>query len=77
MKWTDDGDHYRFRVLEGKDTTESGGKLRHAYLPKKVEGGIHRYQHTEEIGALPTCRVAVALPLKVRRGRAVEGRRHS
>jgi len=50
VKRTDDGDHYRLRVPEGKDTTGNGGKPRDAYLPKEVEGDIHRYQNAEEIG---------------------------
>jgi Phage integrase family. len=49
VKRTDDGDHYRLRVPEGKDTTGSGGKPRDAYLPKDVEGDIHTYQSAEEI----------------------------
>ena len=50
VKRTEDGDHYRLRVPEGKDTTGSGGKPRDAYLPKDVEGDIHRYQTAEDIG---------------------------
>jgi integrase len=48
---TSDGDHYRLRVPEGKDTTGSGGKPRDAYLPSDVEGDIHRYQNAEEIAS--------------------------
>lgn len=50
VKRTDDGEHYRLRVPEGKDTTGSGGKPRDAYLPKDVEGDLHRYQNAESIG---------------------------
>lgn len=50
VKRTDDGDHYRLRVPEGKDTTGSGGKPRDAYLPAGVEGDIHRYRNAEGIG---------------------------
>jgi len=50
VKRTDDGDHYRIRVPEGKDTTGNGGKPRDAYLPADVEGDIHRYQNAENIG---------------------------
>jgi integrase len=50
VKRTDDGDHYRLRVPEGKDTTGNGGKPRDAYLPKSVEGDIHRYQTAEDVG---------------------------
>jgi len=46
---TDDGEHYRLRVPEGKDTTGNGGKPRNAYLPRDVEGDIHRYQNAAEI----------------------------
>jgi integrase len=47
VRRTDDGEHYRLRVLEGKDTTGSGGKPRDAYLPSEVEGAIHRFQNAE------------------------------
>ncbi|ADQ68462.1 site-specific integrase [Halogeometricum borinquense] len=50
VKRTDDGEHYRLRVPEGKDTTGNGGKPRDAYLPKDVEGDIHRFQNAEDIG---------------------------
>ncbi|TKX83249.1 site-specific integrase, partial [Halorubrum sp. SS5] len=36
VKRTPDGDHFRLRVSEGKDTTGSGGKPRDAYLPRDV-----------------------------------------
>lgn len=49
VKRTDDGEHYRLRVPEGKDTTGNGGKPRDAYLPSDVEGTIHRYQNAAEI----------------------------
>ncbi|GAB7011734.1 site-specific integrase [Halolamina salina] len=50
VKRTEDGDHFRLRVPEGKDTTGGGGKPRDAYLPRDVEGDIHRYQTAEDIG---------------------------
>jgi integrase len=50
VRRTDDGDHYRLRVPEGKDTTGNGGKPRNAYLPKDVESTIHRYANAEDIG---------------------------
>ena len=50
VKRTDDGDHYRLRIPEGKDTTGNGGKPRDAYLPADVEGDIHRYKNAEDIG---------------------------
>ncbi|WP_255681686.1 site-specific integrase [Natrinema sp. SYSU A 869] len=49
VKRTDGGEHYRLRVPEGQDTTGNGGKPRDAYLPKDVEGDIHRYQNAEDI----------------------------
>ncbi|WP_226010529.1 site-specific integrase [Halomicrobium salinisoli] len=50
VKRTEDGEHYRLRVPEGKDTSGNGGKPRDAYLPKDVEGDIHRYQNAEDVG---------------------------
>jgi integrase len=50
VKRTEDGDHYRLRVPEGKDTTGNGGKPRDAYLPADVEGDIHRHTNAENIG---------------------------
>ena len=49
VKRTPDGDHFRLRVPEGKDTTSSGGKPRDAYLPREVEGDIHRYVRSEDV----------------------------
>ncbi|WP_089649972.1 site-specific integrase [Halobacterium hubeiense] len=49
VKRTEDGDHYRLRVPEGKDTTGNGGKPRDAYLPADIEGDIHRYTNAENI----------------------------
>jgi integrase len=49
VKRTDDGEHYRLRVPEGKDTTGNGGKPRDAYLPADVEGDLHRFQTAEDI----------------------------
>ncbi len=50
VKRTEDGDHFRLRVSEGKDTTGSGGKPRDAYLPREVEGDIHRFQNAADVG---------------------------
>lgn len=50
VKRTGDGDHYRIRVPEGKDTENGTGKPRDAYLPKEVEGELHRYQNDADIG---------------------------
>jgi integrase len=49
VKRTDDGEHYRVRIPEGKDTSGTGGKPRDAYLPANVEGAIHRFQNAEGI----------------------------
>ncbi|MEA1931178.1 MAG: site-specific integrase [Euryarchaeota archaeon] len=49
VKRTPDGDHFRLRVPEGKDTTGNGGKPRDAYLPSEVEGDIHRYQNAADL----------------------------
>nr|WP_273737760.1 hypothetical protein [Natrinema soli] len=49
MTSTNDGEHYRLRVPEGKETTGNGEKTRGAYLPKDVEGDIHRYQNAKDI----------------------------
>jgi integrase len=49
VKRTEDGEHYRLRVPEGKDTTGSGGKPRDAYLPANVERDLHRYQNAEDV----------------------------
>ena len=50
VKRTSDGEHYRLRVPEGKDTTGGGGKPRDAYLPASVESDIHRFINSEGIG---------------------------
>ncbi len=50
VKRTDDGEHYRLRVPRGKDTANGTGKPRDAYLPKDVEGDLHRYQNAESVG---------------------------
>lgn len=50
VRRTDDGEHYRLRVPEGKDTTGNGGKPRDAYLPEPVERDLHRYQQENDIG---------------------------
>jgi integrase len=49
VRRTDDADHYRLRVPEGKDTSGSGGKPRNAYLPRDIESDIHRYVNAEDI----------------------------
>ena len=49
VRRTDDGDHYRLRVPEGKDTSGSGGKPRNAYLPAEVERALHRFKNAEDL----------------------------
>ena len=44
-----DGDHYRLRIPQGKDTTGGGGKPRDAYLPASVERDLHQYQQGADI----------------------------
>ena len=46
---TSDSGRYRLRVPRGKDTTDSGGKPRDAYLPDDVEHDLQRYQNAENI----------------------------
>lgn len=50
VKRTEDGEHYRLRIPQGKDTTGSGGKPRDGYLPASVEADLHRYVTAESIG---------------------------
>ena len=50
VKRTEDGEHYRIRVPEGKDTTGGGGKPRDAYLPGDVERDLHQFQGAEDVG---------------------------
>jgi len=50
VKRTDDGEHYRLRVPEGKDTENGVGKPRDAYLPNADEGDLHRLQTAEGVG---------------------------
>jgi hypothetical protein len=49
VKRTDDGEHYRLRVPEGKDTTGNGGKPRDPYLPESVERELHQYQQENDL----------------------------
>jgi len=47
---TDDGEHYRLRVPEGKDTANGQGKPRNAYLPADVEERIYTYTNDTDRG---------------------------
>lgn len=42
-----ENDQYRFRVPEGKDTTNGEGKLRDAFLPSSVERDLRQFQTAE------------------------------
>jgi integrase len=44
VKRRGDGDHYRLRVPEGKDTRTGEGEPRDAYLPADVERDLYQYQ---------------------------------
>jgi integrase len=46
---TDDGDHYRIRVPEGKDTSSGDGKPRDAYLLSAVESMLFQSQRDKNI----------------------------
>lgn len=43
------GEHHFLRIPRGKDTKQSGGKPRDAYLPRDLETQIHRYIQTQNI----------------------------
>lgn len=45
----DNGDHYRIRVPEGKDTRTGEGAPRNAYLPASVERDLYQYARDEEL----------------------------
>ncbi|MCU4718986.1 site-specific integrase [Halapricum hydrolyticum] len=49
IKRTDDGEHYRLRVPEGKDTTGNGGKPRDAYLLESTERDLHQYRQANDL----------------------------
>jgi hypothetical protein len=46
---TGNGDHYRLRVPEGKDTATGDRKPRDAYLPSAVETKLFQYQREGDI----------------------------
>lgn len=50
VRRTDDGEHYRLRVPEGKDTANGQGKPRNAYLPADVEERIYTYTNDTDRG---------------------------
>ena len=45
----DDGDHYRLRVPEGKDTRTGEGEPRNAYLPASVERDLYQFERDEQL----------------------------
>jgi integrase len=47
VRRVDDGDHYRLRVPEGKDTRTGEGEPRNAYLPAAVERDLYQYARDE------------------------------
>lgn len=47
VRRVEDGDHYRLRVPEGKDTASGEGKPRNAYLPAAVERDLYQYARDE------------------------------
>jgi len=49
VKRTEDGEHFRLRVPNGKDMSGNGGKPHDAYLPNEVESDLHRLRTTEGI----------------------------
>jgi integrase len=49
VKRTEDGEHFRLRIPEGKDTSGAGGKPRDAYLPADVERDLHQFQTAKDI----------------------------
>lgn len=50
VRRTDDGEHFRLRVPEGKDTANGQGKPRNAYLPADVEERIYTYTNDTDRG---------------------------
>lgn len=47
VKREGNGEHYRLRVPEGKDTANGEGKPRNAYLPPDIETDIYTFQADE------------------------------
>jgi len=43
VRRVDDGEHYRLRVPEGKDTKHGEGEPRNAYLPSDVERDLYQF----------------------------------
>jgi len=49
VRRVDDGDHYRLRVPEGKDTRTGEGEPRNAYLPAPVERDLYQFARDDEL----------------------------
>jgi Phage integrase family. len=49
VRRVDDGDHYRLRVPDGKDTKTGKGEPRNAYLRAAVERDLYQYSRDEEL----------------------------
>ena len=49
VRRVDDGDHYRLRVPEGKDTRTGEGEPRNAYLPASVERDLYQFERDEQL----------------------------
>ena len=49
VRRVDDGEHYRLRVPEGKDTKTGEGEPRNAYLPAAVERDLYQYARDQQL----------------------------
>jgi integrase len=49
VRRVDDGEHYRLRVPEGKDTKTGKGEPRNAYLPAPVERDLYQFSRDEQL----------------------------
>jgi len=49
VRRVDDGEHYRLRVPEGKDTKHGEGEPRNAYLPSDVERDLYQFARDHDL----------------------------
>lgn len=49
VRRVDDGEHYRLRVPEGKDTKHGKGEPRNAYLPSDVERDLYQFARDHDL----------------------------
>jgi len=49
VRRADDGEHYRLRVPEGKDTKHGKGEPRNAYLPSDVERDLYQFARDHDL----------------------------